>query len=447
MLEDREGYALSIVQDSRQLAVYIYRSDGSQAARALRVWDGPLSADELLSSTITLSDVAVRRAGITPFELAAVGIAASPHVLVCWELVSGRPVGLWTTPEDWPARNVGGRLSFLLTCVPQLANASERSASGLRVGGVESWLLWNLTQGQLCFLDISHDLADLVQTAQDVPLPGAVWPHLANHPGVLGRVAAVYLGGARAPVTSIACTPVAALYATGIDETGTGFIGYREEGYLIVRLDERRAQMLSSGATAVRPIGLPRTGGFAYAFFARFSAPQQAWLWLEALFPGNGLRDGLDEALFLGDSLVFRALSGRSDRVALVDVGSGLRPVDLFAAALRSMVLSVDGALSDIANGASLAFHLFADDVVFDEPALFAFQAAVSRCAVTVGAGDASGLGAALLAFVGADVLSPVKAREIALFAVQRERYDSGPLPAQADEWKRRWRNQPRDLL
>ena len=452
MQEDRGGFVLSIVQESRQLAVYIYSAGGALAASVSRVWEGPLSADELLSSAITLSDVAVRRAGVTPFELVGVSVAASPHAVVCWEAVSGRPLGLWQTPVDWTARGSASRTTFLRSLTPGLAVDSERGAHGLRVGGVESWLVWNLTQGEAFALDVSHDLADLAPRRpdaglQDAGLPDTLWPSVARGPGVLGRVAAVYLGGARPPVTSVACAPAAALYATGVQDAGAVFIGYREDGYTVARLEQRHLSLLAPGVRAtVKPLGLPHSGDPAYACFGRFFAPQLALLWLETMFAKPDQSE-LAESLFAGDAFVVHAPGDRADRVTLagVDVNSG--SVDLFAAALRSMALCVDSSLACVPSGSVLRLQLFADDFSFAEPSLFAFQASLEQCAVTVSAGDASGFGAGLLALVGADELSPVKARELAQFGVHRERYDPARAVPGLDRLRERWRKWENDLL
>lgn len=457
----QQAYVMTVEQQSRQLAVHIYRiSDWRQIATAGRAWDADedgliseLTPDELLSGAITLMEAALRRASVHPGDLVGVGIAASPHAVVAWEAVSGRPYGLWFTPPRWDTLSDDDQAAFLLDGEPDLrARLSGRSADHLRVGGVDSWLLWNLTQGDAFAIDVSHDLAGLCASSVRSLLPVSVWPQPLIGPGPAGRLAQVYLEGARPIVGSLASAPVSALFSTGDERAGTSFIGYRQEGYIVVlgdlpsvsREDQDEPRDRDFGQTSIRMRPATFCARGRGVAIGRFYVSQMVIDWVEHLFYQRDALPDIMVALFGPGPVVTRVHGDHPDRAALIDIDRRTTPAQLYAAALRSLAFCAHEYVleAESAGRVSESACLYADDSGYGLAALFAYQTAVSRRPLYCDRRSASAFGSALLTAVGAGAISLQAAIDAARDSADRERYDvADPLdhvPSLYDRW-RQW--------
>ena len=90
---------------------------------------------------------------------------------------------------------------------------------------------------------------------------------------------------------------------------------------------------------------------------------------------------------------------------------------------------------------------LYSDETGYGIPALFAYQTAVSRRPLYCDKRHAAAFGSALLAAVGAGLLSAARARELARDGADREQYDIAGEPAGFREMYGRWRNFAGDLV
>ena len=459
-MTNRNRHVLAIAQQSRELAVQVYdAADWRLAASARRVWeedDGPgMTPDEILSGVITLADATLRRAGITAFDLAAIGVAASPHAVVAWESVSGRPLGMWQTPPHFAGLCAGERDDWLAGQIAAAGAGDVRAPGRLQVGGIESWLIWNLTQGESFVIDVSHDLADGLpeppadaqDAAHNPPRPPIALPKPVRSLGGVGRIGPIYLEGARTPVAAPASVPVAALFGTGDDKPGAAYIGYRPEGFIAVRVpsaDAERPGASGAGESRAAVIG----GGRGRVLIGRIFAPQTMIDWVESLFYQRDALPDVAVALFSPGPVVAPARADRPDRAAIVDIGRDTTPAILYAAALRSFAFAAHDCLEaarmrwGLEGGA-----LYSDETGYGIPALFAYQTAVSRRPLYCDKRHAAAFGSALLAAVGAGLLSAARARELARGSGDRERYDIAGEPAGLRELYGRWRNFAGDLV
>ena len=192
-------------------------------------------------------------AGITPAEIAAVGITNQRETTVLWERATGRPIGnaiVWqcrrtaalcdrlraegAEPEIRRKTGLvvdayfsGTKIRWMLDHDPALRPRAERGE--LCFGTVDSWLLWQLTGGRVHATDPSnasrtlcydiHALAWDEGLCRILGVPMALLPEVKPSAGVFGETAAGPLP-AGIPVTGIAGDQQAALFGQACVEPG-----------------------------------------------------------------------------------------------------------------------------------------------------------------------------------------------------------------------------------
>jgi len=126
---------------------------------------------EILERTCEVVEAALRKAGLRPSDLAAIGITNQRETTVVWDRRSGEPLHTALVWQD--TRNAdaierlarsdkaelirsrtglppatyfsGGKLQWLLENVPGLRESA--TSGGALFGTIDTWLLWNLTGG------------------------------------------------------------------------------------------------------------------------------------------------------------------------------------------------------------------------------------------------------------------------------------------------------------
>ena len=201
-------------------------------------------AAEIWRSQLAVARQALQRAGLEARQLRALAITNQRETAVLWDRRTGEPVApaiVWqdrrtatlcdTLRPRWATRiqrKTGlvldayfsaTKLQWLLDHVP---GARARAEAGeLAFGTIDSWLLWNLTGGQVHATDASNAARTLlfnIHTLQwDEELlrlfnvPQAVLPHVHPSSGVFGEAEASLLGAA-VPVAGIAGDQQAATF-------------------------------------------------------------------------------------------------------------------------------------------------------------------------------------------------------------------------------------------
>ena len=198
---------------------------------------------EIWRSQLAVARQALRRAGASAVDLAGIGITNQRETVVLWDRATGQPLHnaiVWQdrrTSADCDrlkARGVesdisartglivdpyfsGTKLAWLLKHVP---GAMSRARKGeLAFGTVDSWLMWNLTEGRLHATDASNAsrtmLFNLKTGDWDDPLlgmlkiPRSVLPEIISSSGVCGETE---LFGKSVPIAGIAGDQQAALF-------------------------------------------------------------------------------------------------------------------------------------------------------------------------------------------------------------------------------------------
>jgi glycerol kinase len=215
----------------------------------------------------------VASSGVTPAEIAAVGITNQRETTVLWERDSGRPVGnaiVWQCRrtaalcERLKADGVepelrrktglvvdpyfsGTKIRWMLDHDPALRPRAERGE--LCFGTVDSWLLWQLTGGAVHATDPSNASRtlcyDIHRRAWDEGLcrmlgvPMALLPVVKPSAGVFGETAAGSGLPGGIPVAGIAGDQQAALFGQACVEPGMAKNTYGTGCFALLNTGER----------------------------------------------------------------------------------------------------------------------------------------------------------------------------------------------------------------
>lgn len=240
ILFDKEGTIQGVCQ--REFKQH-YPEAGWVEHDAEEIWDTEIQvAQELLTSK-----------DISPKDIAAIGITNQRETAVVWDRKTGKPIA---PAIVWQDRRTAGRcdelrrdgkaeliqkktglvldayftatkVEWILDHVP---NARQRAEAGeLACGTIDSWLIWNLTGGDLHVTDPSNasrtmlyniytcewdkELADLFR------IPLSMLPEVKPSSGVIGETSEKLLG-ARIPIAGVAGDQQAALFGQSCHKHG-----------------------------------------------------------------------------------------------------------------------------------------------------------------------------------------------------------------------------------
>lgn len=200
-------------------------------------------AQEIWNTQLTVAKQALRKAGITAKNIAAIGITNQRETTVVWERATGKPICnaiVWQDRRTAPAcdrlkarglapmirRKTGlvvdayfstTKLQWILNHVP---GAKARAQAGeLAFGTIDSWLMWNLTQGRCHVTDPSNASRTMLfnihtgkwddELLRLFSVPRAMLPDVCSSSEVYGETN--LLGGA-IPIAGIAGDQQAALF-------------------------------------------------------------------------------------------------------------------------------------------------------------------------------------------------------------------------------------------
>lgn len=219
-------------------------------------------------------DVAHQTAAASPSPVVAVGVANQRATTVVWERSSGHPVGPALGWQD--LRTVGRCLELAASGVRVAPNATATKAewliaqSGgdpddLCIGTIDSWLVWNLTDGARHVTDHSNaGVTGLVSegrwggSALDaLGIPPSALPELVDTAGTIGQATA--LPGAP-PITALVGDQQASLAGQGCVVPGLAKITFGTGAMLDVCVGER-PDFDRQGSSGTFPIVCWRVAG------------------------------------------------------------------------------------------------------------------------------------------------------------------------------------------
>jgi glycerol kinase len=238
---------------------------------------------EILFSAINVLRKAISNAGIDPAAIDSVGITNQRETVIAWNSITGEsfhPAIVWEDTRTaarchWlnfmgkgrHVRHTTGlpiipyfsatKIHWLMKNVPAIR---EHAVNGtLRVGTVDTWLLWNLTEGnqyKTDFTNASRTLLFNIRTLQWDPylctlfgVPLHILPQAVSSKSEFGTLKKD-VAGAAIPVRAICGDQQASMYAAGI-ATGTTKITYGTGAFIMQILGTIPRRTISFFVTVV----------------------------------------------------------------------------------------------------------------------------------------------------------------------------------------------------
>ncbi len=213
-------------------------------------------------------------AGIKPQEIAAIGIANQRETTVVWDKETGKPIYnaiVWQCRRtsnicddlknaglsDYIRENTGlvvdayfsaTKLKWILDQVP---GSRERARKGeLLFGNVDTWILWNLTRGEVHATDYSNASRTMMfnidtlkwddKILEILDIPKEMLPVVLPSSIIYGYTDAQTFGGARIPISGVAGDQQAALFGQACYSPGSAKNTYGTGCFLLMNTGEKR---------------------------------------------------------------------------------------------------------------------------------------------------------------------------------------------------------------
>ncbi len=225
-------------------------------------------ANEIWLTVLYVMMDAVRKAGIEPCNVAAIGIANQRETAVVWDKETGAPV---YHAVVWQSRQTadicdqlradgreaiirektgllidpyfsGTKVKWILDHVP---GSREKAKQGkLLFGTVDTWLIWKLTGGRVHATDYSNASRTLMYNIYDLcwdeelldmlDVPREMLPEVRPSSGIFGLTAPHHFFGLEVPVAGVAGDQQAALFGQGCFAPGMGKNTYGTGCFLLM---------------------------------------------------------------------------------------------------------------------------------------------------------------------------------------------------------------------
>ncbi|WP_161881383.1 glycerol kinase GlpK [Deinococcus alpinitundrae] len=256
-----ETYILALDQGTTSSRAIVFDRAGNIRAQAQKEFrqlfpePGQVEHDalELWSTQIGVAQEVISRAGLRSSDIAAIGITNQRETVVLWDRASGQPIHnaiVWQdrrtagecdrlraaghealieqkTGLRLDAYFSGTKLRWLLDHVPGAREKAERGE--LAFGTVDSWLVYNLTGGELHLTDASNASRTLLYNIHTggwddellalFDVPRAVLPQVRASSEIYGETAEGLLGS-RIRIAGIAGDQMAATFGQACLERG-----------------------------------------------------------------------------------------------------------------------------------------------------------------------------------------------------------------------------------
>ncbi len=198
---------------------------------------------DIWKSQLTVAKRVLRKAGISAEAVAAIGITNQRETTVVWDRRTGKPIGNAIVWQDRRTAGIcdelrrqrvdrtiqkrtglildayfsGTKIQWILDNVPGARKKAE--AGDLAFGTVDSWLIWNLTDGQVHVTDPGNASRTMLynihtgkwdkQLLNTFNVPESVLPRVETSSGFVGETSVF---GGMIPITGIAGDQQAALF-------------------------------------------------------------------------------------------------------------------------------------------------------------------------------------------------------------------------------------------
>ena len=307
---------------------------------------------EIWESQWEVFEQVVNEHQVSPSEVAAIGITNQRETTVVWDKNSGEPVGnaiVWQDRrtasiceslrskglEEYIRHNTGlvvdayfsgTKIKWILD---NINGARERAENGeLLFGTIDSWLIWNLTNGKVHATDYSNASRTLLFNIRNrtwdskllkaLDVPDTLLPEVRDSSGNFGELE---YKGVKIPITGVAGDQQAALFGQACFEEGTAKNTYGTGCFVLMNTGER---LFLSQSGLLTTIAWGIDGRIHYALEGSIFVAGAAIQWL---------RDGLKIIDSVPESEELAEQAGDAEGVYVVPafVGLGAPYWDMYA--------------------------------------------------------------------------------------------------------------------
>ncbi|SMC75961.1 glycerol kinase GlpK [Pedobacter nyackensis] len=237
---NKEGSIISIAQKEFK---QIYPQPGWVEHNASEIW----------TSQISVATEAIVKAGLTPTDIAAIGITNQRETTVLWDRKTGEPLYNAIVWQDRRtsgycdelrakglAKNIQEKTGLILDAyfsatkikwiLDHVEGAREKAAAGeIAFGTIDSWLIWNLTDGRVHVTDVSNASRTMIYNIHTLDwdqelldlfdIPRSILPEVKSSSEVYGETTGNVLA-AKIPIAGIAGDQQAALFGQMCTQVG-----------------------------------------------------------------------------------------------------------------------------------------------------------------------------------------------------------------------------------
>ena len=278
------GYILAIDQGTTGTTALLVDGTGSVVWQSYReitqIYPRPgwveHDPNEIFDSVIETVDDLLEATEIHPRQIIAIGITNQRETTIIWERATGEPVSnaiVWqcrrTAPLCDELKSLGLEAQFtdktglpvdayfpatkIRWILDHIPDGQRRAQSGeLAFGTVDSWLLWNLTNGTVHATDVTnasrsmlYDI-DALQWDADLlnalDIPAALLPSVMPSSGVFGYTGGNFFAGQAIPITGVAGDQHAALFGQACFQPGMAKNTYGTGSFILVNTGAERVR-------------------------------------------------------------------------------------------------------------------------------------------------------------------------------------------------------------
>lgn len=251
-----------IVKTSQKEFTQIYPKAGWVEHDAMEIWGSQSGvAREVLET-----------AGVSPEEIAAIGITNQRETTVVWDKNTGKPVYnaiVWQCRrtagicdelkekglESYIRENTGLVVDAYFSgtkvkwILDNVEGAREKAENGeLLFGNIDTWLIWNLTRGKVHVTDYTNASRTMLYNIKDLKwdekildelgVPASMLPEVKQSSEVYGTTDPKTFGGAEIPIAGIAGDQQAALFGQACYDAGMAKNTYGTGCFMLMNTGE-----------------------------------------------------------------------------------------------------------------------------------------------------------------------------------------------------------------
>lgn len=211
------------------------------------------NASEIWTTQISVATEAIVKASLTPTDIAAIGITNQRETTVLWDRKTGEPLYnaiVWQDRRTSAycdelkakglAQNIQEKTGLILDAyfsatkikwiLDNVAGAREKADAGeIAFGTIDSWLIWNLTDGRVHVTDVSNASRTMIYNIHTLDwdqelldlfdIPTSILPQVKSSSEVYGETTGNVLA-AKIPIAGIAGDQQAALFGQMCTQVG-----------------------------------------------------------------------------------------------------------------------------------------------------------------------------------------------------------------------------------